>query len=126
MRTDGTTVALAAGMLVAMVMHGAFIASVFLLLLVTWWAIPVHMVSVWFAGNIARNRGRNPNIGHALGMWLGVIGVIVALGLSNRGDDETQQSLSLAVVIGVTIAGSVVVAVGWWIIAAILGAAGSA
>ena len=123
MRTDGTTVALAGGMLVAIVMHGAFIASIFLILLVTWWAFPIHMLCVWFAGNIAGNKGRNPNIGHALGMWLGVVGVIVALGLSNREQDEAHQAWPLATVIGATIAGAIVVAVGWWVLAALLGSA---
>ncbi|MCY4456133.1 MAG: hypothetical protein OXC56_07460 [Chloroflexi bacterium] len=125
MRTDGTTLALAGGILAAVLGHGAMIASVFLLLFVTWWALPIHLICVWFAGNIARNRGRNPNLGHALGVWLGLFGPIIALGLSSREDDEANQSMSLAVVISAIIIGSVAAAAGWWLVFVILGAVGA-
>ena len=73
-RADGTRLLLAVGMLAAAVSHRAIIATVVGAFLVTWRALPVHLVCVWFAGNVARNKGRDPDIGHALGVWFSILG----------------------------------------------------
>ena len=89
--TSGTTLLLGAGMVVAALGHGAIIASLVGAALVSWWALPIHLLCVWFTGNMAGNKGRNRNIGHALGMWLGVLGPLVALALDSTKDDFDQQ-----------------------------------
>ena len=116
---DATTVriALIAGIAIAALMHGVTIASGFGLIFVSWWAIPVHLGSVWFAGNMARNRRRNPNIGHALGVWLGVLGPLVALGLDQRSEaDEDAQGIELKIIMIAIPAGAAGLAIVSWAI----------
>ena len=107
--TSGTTLVLGAGMVVASLLHGAMIASVVFALFISWWAIPIHLLCVWFTGNMAGNKGRNRNIGHALGMWLGVLGVLVALALDSTKDDFDQQALTTTRVLVFTILGIIAV-----------------
>ena len=96
------------------------IASGFGLLFVSWWAIPVHLGSVWFAGNMARNRRRNPNIGHALGVWLGVLGPLIVLGLDQRTEsDEHSQGIALKIPMFAIPAGAVGFAIVAWVLALI-------
>ena len=89
--TSGIRLLLGAGMVVASLGHGAIIGTVVGAVIVSWWAIPLHLLCVWFTGNMVGNRGRNRNIGHALGLWLGVLGLLVALGVDSKKDDLDQQ-----------------------------------
>ena len=109
--TSGTTLVLGAGMVVAALGHGAIIASLVGAALVSWWALPIHLLCVWFTGNMAGNKGRNRNIGHALGMWLGVLGVLVALALDSTKDDFDQQALTTTRVLVFTILGIIAVSI---------------
>ena len=106
-------------MAVAALGHGALVASVVGAILVSSWAIPLQLLCVWFAGNIAGNRGRNRNIGHALGMWLGVLGLFLALGLDSTNPDAHQQKITTARVFVFTIVGIAVVGAFPWFIAAL-------
>ena len=109
--TSGTTLFLGAGMVVASLLHGAMIASVVFALFISWWAIPIHLLCVWFTGNMAGNKGRNRNIGHALGLWLGVLGVLLALALDSTKDDSDQQALTTTRVLVFTILGIIAVSI---------------
>ena len=109
--TSGTTLVLGAGMVVASLLHGAMIASVVFALFISWWAIPIHLLCVWFTGNMAGNKGRNRNIGHALGLWLGVLGVLLALALDSTQDDSDQQALTTTRVLVFTILGIIAVSI---------------
>ena len=90
--------------------HEAIIATPGGLVLVTWWALPLHLGCVWFAGSVARGKGRDPNIGHALGSWFGVLGPVVALRLANSDRFETHEPLRLSGIIAAFVVGSAVVA----------------
>ena len=107
--TSGTRLLLGAGMVVASLGHGAIIGTVVGAVIVSWWAIPLHLLCVWFTGNMVGNRGRNRNIGHALGLWLGVLGLLVALGVDSKKDDLDQQWITTTRVIGFTILGIIAV-----------------
>ena len=120
--TSGTTLLLGAGMVVASLGHGAIIASLVFAFFISWWAIPLHLLCVWFTGNMAGNKGRNRNIGHALGLWLGVLGVLLALALDSTKDDSDQQALTTTRVLVFTILGIVAVSIGGWIVLFAVGA----
>ena len=122
--TSGTTLLLGAGMVVAALGHGAIITLLVGAALVSWWALPIHLLCVWFTGNMAGNKGRNRNIGHALGMWLGVLGPLVALALDSTKDDFDQQGITTTRVLVFTILGIIAVSIGGY--AVLIGIAAAA
>lgn len=109
MRADRTRTALGAGVLVAAVSHGAIAATLAGAALVTWWALPLHLACVWLAGSIARSKGRDPNIGHAAGIWLVVIGPVLALRLADSDRFETHQPVRLPAIVAAVVAGAAIV-----------------
>ena len=103
-------VALAVAVLVAAVSHGAIITTPVGVVLVTWWELPLHLGCVWLAGNVARGKGRDPNIVHALGAWFGVLGPVMALRLADSDRFETHEPFRLSGIIAAVVVGSAIVA----------------
>ncbi len=115
MRADGPTVGLAAGLAAAGLVQGLMISTVVGAVTVSWWVIPLHLAVVWLAGKVARGRGRNPNLGHALAAWFGVLGPLLTLGVNRRsGGDVTRQKISLGAAFALVPSIAVTVAFAWW------------
>ena len=78
---SGPVVAFWIGVVAAVLGHAFFVLAAFGAWLL--FALPIHVICVWGCGNLAKNRGRDPMLGYALGVWFGLVGILATFMLDD-------------------------------------------